>query len=86
LLRIRGWAIEKEPTSLAPVPLASLANPSDRAVDLVRDERPAARLPGYEVQWREEGEAEWQRQLASSNRFVSIGLTMGTAPRLDTCL
>lgn len=42
-----------------PAPLAFLANPTDSAVDLVWDEPNDARIDGYEIQWRESGESEW---------------------------
>ena len=59
----RRLEIARERTGPPPVPLAFLANPSDGAVDLVWDEPEDARLSGYEIQWRREGEADWSRQL-----------------------
>jgi hypothetical protein len=59
----RRLAIARERTGSPPAPLAFLANPSDGAVDLVWDEPRDARLTGYEIQWRVQGEAEWRRQL-----------------------
>jgi hypothetical protein len=61
-LDARRLASARERTGAPPPPLAFLANPSDGAVDLVWDPPRDARLTGYEIRWRKQGEAQWQRQ------------------------
>lgn len=45
-----------------PAPWALLANPSDRAVELVWEVQRDVRVTGLEARWREEGDSGWQYQ------------------------
>jgi hypothetical protein len=58
----RRLEIARQRTGPLPVPLAFLANPTDRAVDLVWDPPQDARVTGYEIEWRTDDATEWQRE------------------------
>ena len=67
-----------------PPPLNFLANPSNGAVDLVWEEPRDLRLAGYEVRWRPERGAEWQRQrVPPCNRWQVDGLVNGQRYRFQ---
>ena len=83
---LRTWiqAAEREAQLAAPGPLPSpaafLANPADRAVDLVWEAVQDPRLTGYELRWREAQDAGWQAEaLPLGVRHRVSGLENGRA-------
>jgi hypothetical protein len=67
-----------------PTPRAFLANPSDRAVDLVWEAQRDARVVSYEVRWRATGDSEWQTQtMPAEARWQVAGLRNGQRYRFQ---
>lgn len=65
-------------TGPLPSPLAFLVNPTEGAVDVVWDEPDDARIDGYEIDWRGEGEGAWNSvKPGPTNRHRVDGLVNG---------
>ena len=72
--------LARQATGPLPAPLAFLANPTESAVDLVWDEPNDARIDGYEIQWREQDQSDWNTTtIARARRHRVSGLVNGAA-------
>jgi hypothetical protein len=81
---LRGLIAAKErearlaSTTPLPSPTAFLANPEDRAADLVWDPPRDERVVGYEVRWRRAEDREWQAaRIAPAHRWHVANLQNG---------